>query len=147
MGDSSLRSALRATFVSCTFCVGVYFVVFTERMLRDLEAWRLQQWEVFVARHLSPVLVNHSLHTTGWKRRNGKDGSRRLPGVTNSTDGPLPPSKSDAECTCRQSHRYVPATSPSRLIIFPSPPCLGPHHWVLDWCFSHLCPILSSSGH
>ena len=32
-----MRSALRATFVSRTFCVGVYPVGFEERTLSDLE--------------------------------------------------------------------------------------------------------------
>ena len=49
VADSSLRSALRATFVSRTFCVGAYSVGPEGRTLRDLEVEDLNSTDSFVA--------------------------------------------------------------------------------------------------
>lgn len=61
MADSSLRLALRATFVSRTFCAGVYFVRFEGRTSRDLGV-EVNGVNLFAAGRLSPVPANHDLH-------------------------------------------------------------------------------------
>ena len=62
MADSSLRLAQRVTFVSRTFCAGVYFLCFEGRTSRALGVEGLNGVNLFVTRQPSPALANHGLH-------------------------------------------------------------------------------------
>jgi hypothetical protein len=85
--DSSLRSAPRATFVSRTFCAGVYFVGFEGRTLMDLRVEDFDGVNFFVTRR--------RLTSTCWSRfayrmarlKNVRGGDISETAVINAIDG------------------------------------------------------------